>query len=66
MTDEELRDVVRQARAKIHASGAGSMHGMWEVVFDAELILSGEHEKAIATREQVSGYLSTFIAPPSP
>lgn len=39
---EDLLVLAKRARTKIHASGAGIMHGMWDVVFDAEAIAAGK------------------------
>lgn len=38
---EEMRELAFKARKRVQASGVGSMHSMWDVIFDAEALLAG-------------------------
>ena len=57
MTDRELIEAINAARQK--AAKVGSMHAMWDVIFDAEAILCGK--PATLSRVQVEKKLSEFI-----
>lgn len=60
MTDEELKAAAEASRQKIHRSRIGTMHAMWEAVFDAEAHLAGE--QAICSRQVVENELAKFLA----
>lgn len=40
MTDQQMRTLILQARAK--AAPVGAMHALWDTIFDAEAILAGQ------------------------
>ena len=39
MTDDEIRAAIRIMRTK--AQPVGTMHGLWDLIFDAEALLTG-------------------------
>ena len=59
MTDDELRSAV--ARARFAASKVGTMHTLWETIFDAEAHLLGK--PAVLDRPTTERLLGAFAAP---
>lgn len=57
--NDDLADLAKRARAKMAASGAGTMHAMWDTVFDAEALASGK--QAILDERTVRGLLLEFL-----
>lgn len=57
MTDDELRTAILAARRI--AEPVGSMHGMWDAIFDAECHLEGK--RAILPRHVVERILTRFL-----
>lgn len=57
MTNAELKEAAQKARDE--AARYGSMHGMWDVIFDAEAILQGK--PSIAPRDAVERLLTEFL-----
>lgn len=68
MTDDELRERIKVWR--VAAYEVGSMHGYWEVIFDAEAILKGEQsimnraqvEKALAKEPDLSAHYAAQLS----
>ena len=60
MNDLELAKVVKAARAKLYRSRAGSLHAMWDTIFDAEQILEGK--PASVARDDIERYLHEFLS----
>ena len=57
MTDDQLRDKIKKARSIVN-SAACSLHGLWDVIFDAEAILAGK--PSILSREEVEAAFEHF------
>lgn len=56
---DELRYLTPLARRKVQESGVGCMHAMWDVVFDAEALLSGRH--SVLTAEETLNCLRDYL-----
>jgi hypothetical protein len=64
MTDDELRDYIR--RGRIAAARVGSMHGQWDTITDAEIILGITSGRALLSREEVELTLRNWLDGPNP
>jgi hypothetical protein len=55
----ELEKLAALARAKVQASGLGCMHSMWDVILDAEALISGR--RSILNEAQTLAYLREYL-----
>ena len=59
LDDAQLKRIAELAREKVHKTGVGPMHSIWDAIFDAEAHIEGR--EAIVNRIAVEKMLQQFV-----
>lgn len=60
MDDVALKSLADQARRKVTLARIGSMHSIWEVIFDADALVAGKRP-FINDRDLIEKLLKEFV-----